>query len=92
MRTVKNVTLLGVIVSVGLVASASARQARPVQQVQTPLCTLPDKTTYSPGALIRQDGQVYRCYYAYGEELKPIGVAWIKMQETFAPKEPAEGR
>jgi hypothetical protein len=59
------------------------------QAQNAPLCTLPGKATYSPGALVRHEQQVYRCMFVFGEELKPAGVAWIKMEPTFAPVEPA---
>ena len=56
---------------------------------------MPQDLRYSPGALERRDGEVYRCLFVFGENLKPAGVAWIKMVkqgDAFVPKEPSAGR
>lgn len=71
-----------------------AVRAQPTQD--RPLCYLKNET-YSPGALVKDEDQVYRCFYVFGENLnsRTPGVAWVKMirqGDTFVPKEPSDGR
>lgn len=80
------VVLGAVLVPFGLTTSQAASQA------PTELCTMPVTGSYSPGALVRHEDTVYRCLYVFGAELKPAGVAWVKMDTTFTPKEPSQGR
>jgi hypothetical protein len=80
--------------AVGLVGGAfGVRAQSPREQ---PLCYLKNET-FSPGALIKDEDQIYRCYYVFGENLnsRTPGVAWVKMirqGDTFVPKEPSDGR
>lgn len=83
--------LLGVVVgAVSVTYGVTASQA--VSQTQTDLCTMPVTGGYSPGAYARHEDIVYRCLYVFGADLQPAGVAWIKMNQTFTPKEPSQGR
>ena len=87
---------IGVLVTLASVAivQSAVRPASAYQQAQE-LCTMPQDLRYSPGALERRDGEVYRCLFVFGENLKPAGVAWIKMVkqgDAFVPKEPSAGR
>ena len=71
-----------------------AIRAQPTQDL--PLCYLKNEK-YSPGAMIKDEDQVYRCFYVFGENLnsRTPGVAWVKMVrqgDTFVPKEPSDGR
>ena len=51
-----------------------------------PLCTMKSKGKYSIGALERFDGQIYQCVAAFGDELKPVGAAWVRMSDIHCPK------
>jgi hypothetical protein len=83
--------LFGVIVgAVSVTYGVTAPQA--VGQAQTELCTMPVTGGYSVGAFARYEGIVYRCLYVFGDDLQPDGVAWVKMDQTFSPKEPSNGR
>ena len=46
---------------------------------QGALCAFPDKLTYSPGALAAYDGQIYKCVWQFGDDLKPRSLGWIRM-------------
>jgi hypothetical protein len=86
--------------SVGLAVAALsgslvAGWAVRAQSQDRPLCTMPGKVTYSPGAMVKHEGEVYRCLFVWGQDLTPSGVAWVKMVkqgDTFVPKEPSDGR
>ena len=90
MRILRNAVLLGLGVALGAVITTHAgpRQQGPAAQ---PLCTLPGKIRYSPGAQIKYENQTYRCYFVNGDEMAP-GVAWVKVESTWIPKEPSAGR
>jgi len=55
------------------------------QTPERPLCRGVKGETYSPGAYIRHENQVYGCFPVFGNGLTSAGVAWIRMQETFTP-------
>jgi hypothetical protein len=79
---------------VGVVGAWIGLRAQPAQD--RPLCYLKNER-YSPGAMIRDEDQIYRCFYVFGENLnsRTPGVAWVKMVkqgDTFVPKEPSDGR
>jgi len=81
--------VVGLLVS-GLAATGGATFA----QTTRPMCSGPDRDTYSAGAVARFGDDRYRCLFVFGEKLAPAGVAWVKLQanSNSAPKEPAEGR
>jgi hypothetical protein len=66
-----------VVVTTGVVGLKVLR-ASPEAQTR-PLCTLPDTSSYSPGAVARHGTTLYQCVYVYGEQLAPAGVAWVKV-------------
>jgi hypothetical protein len=83
--------LFGVIIgAVSVTYGVTAPQA--VGPAQTEVCTMPVTGRYSVGAYERHESIVYRCLYVFGEDLQPAGVAWVKMDQTFSPKEPSKGR
>jgi hypothetical protein len=89
----KRIVLI-VVAVVGVAAGWAGLRAQPAQE--RPLCYLKN-ATYSPGAMIKDEDQVYRCFYVFGENLnsRTPGVAWVKMVrqgDTFVPKEPSDGR
>ena len=63
----------------GLLAAGSTAWATGLQTQDRALCSLPDHSTYSPGALVKHDDQVYRCTFAWAGDLTPSGVAWVKV-------------
>jgi hypothetical protein len=79
-----------VVVAVSVTYGVAASQA--AGQTQIEVCTMPVTGRYSPGAYARHAGDVYRCLYVFGEDLQPAGVAWVKMDQTFSPREPSLGR
>ena len=68
-----------------LVAGTCAMPALVAQDKD--LCRMPQKSSYSPGAVAEHEGQVYQCLFVYGEDLAPAGVAWIKVERSkeFVP-------
>jgi hypothetical protein len=80
----RSVARIGVISLIaGLLGVHYRLQAAQQSSVSTPhpQCVDAQKGDYSPGALIRQGEQLYRCVYVYGKELAPAGVAWLKVME-----------
>jgi hypothetical protein len=56
-----------------------------------PLCSMPTDSKYSPGAIAPHGDQFYGCFFVFGENLKPAGVAWVEMVRSgngFVPKGP----
>jgi hypothetical protein len=98
MAVLKNagLVLFGTIVGAGLATyggtSSQAVAAQGEARAQSEVCTMPVTGRYSPGALARYEGSVYRCFYVFGEGVSPAGVAWVKMSEQFSPREPSLGR
>lgn len=87
MATLKAIGLILLGAATAVVVMPGTKRVQAQEQSASPVCTLPGQVKYSAGALVRHENQVYRCFFVYGEELKPGGVAWIKMEPTFAPKE-----
>ena len=56
MRALKAAVLIGFGIAIGAIGSMSA--SSPTQVPSTPLCSLPDKGTYSPGAIVRHEGRL----------------------------------
>ncbi|HEX5071514.1 MAG TPA: hypothetical protein VFV78_14965 [Vicinamibacterales bacterium] len=92
MRLMRNAALLALGIAIGAVvtARAGAQQALAASP-QQPLCTLPGKVRYSPGAQIKYENQTYRCFFVWGDEMTP-GVGWVKVEPIYVPKEPTTGR
>ena len=84
MRSPKFALLIVLGMAFGAIGTGSAIRA---QQTPAPVCTFPGNLRYSPGAYAQHQGQMYGCFYVYAEELKPIGVAWVKLtaDTTFTP-------
>jgi len=85
--------VIGALALVGVAAAGmTVSPAAASQEPQTqPVCTLPGKAKYSPGAVVKHEGQIYRCYFVYGDEMVP-GVAWLKMEQILTSKESTIGR
>ena len=76
-----------VLIGVGLVAGVAigAQQATPT--TQPPKCSLPGQRTYDRGAILDYQGTTYQCLSVFGQELRPAGLAWVKMEraDVFVP-------
>ena len=66
----------------GTIVTATAQTPSPQ------LCRGIDSEGYSPGAMVRHENQVYRCFNVFGDGLTSTGVAWVKMAPSFEPQEP----
>jgi hypothetical protein len=42
-------------------------------------CSIPGKGRFSVGWVAEYGGENYRCLETFGDDLKPSGVAWIKV-------------
>lgn len=64
----------------GIFVNADAPQA------QTPdptVCTMSNSSgPYSPGAMIKVAEVRYRCVPVFGDNLKPRGLGWVKVDES----------
>ena len=93
MKMVRNAALIALGIAIGAVvtARAGAQQTAATGAPQQPLCTTADNLRYSPGAQIKYENDTYRCFFLWGDQMKP-GVGWVKVQPVYVPKEPSAGR
>ena len=93
MRALKAGVLIAFGIAIGAAVSASAKQTLPpLPQAQTPLCSMPDKLVYSPGAMVTFEGNRFRCFYVYNSDMKTTSMGWVKMREALVVDEETLGR
>ncbi len=85
--------LLMASIFVGLIAGFGigfqpARISAQTTNFNANLCSMPQTGTYSPGAVETRNSELYRCSFIFDSNLRPSGVAWIKMetQTVYIPK------
>lgn len=84
----RKVTLASFVFCALAAAITGTLVAATAQTPGAPLCRGLKGEGYSPGATIRHENQVYRCFNIFGDGLTSTGVAWIEMAPSFAPREP----